>query len=395
MRPGAQVLKRICGTLPTPTFRVMPGLSTSRPRETWPDVARGVCIVLVVLWHVVTKHYQSVDWETSLPISAAWGTLGEHLLPLRMPLFFTISGLFAVGVVRRPWRVLIRTRIAKFAYLYVVWLLIHTVVMWFTPSFDTARARSLTDLIEELTISPTNLWYLFALAAYFLVAKLTLRVPTAWLLAATFLLSAAAAAHLVPLPGNRGQSLQNLLFFVAGLRLRPVVETYVRTTTALRATIALLAYSASLGAMVLLGAQRWFGVWPAVSVVATAFGLAAAVLVARHLTWTTRLMTILGRRTLPIYVMHLPMLAALDRFLDGPPRALEPRATALAVLEPALLTAMLIGGCLLLHRMLVLVRLSALFALPTQLPWRTASFAPVPTAKESVPQEEVQDRDDS
>ena len=49
----------------------------STRRETWPDVAKGVCIVLVVLWHVVTKHYQRVDWDTSVPWSAAWGTLGE------------------------------------------------------------------------------------------------------------------------------------------------------------------------------------------------------------------------------------------------------------------------------------------------------------------------------
>jgi uncharacterized membrane protein YcfT len=342
----------------------MPSSSTSRSRETWPDVAKGVCILLVVLWHVVTKHYQSVDWDTSLPISGAWGTLGEQLLTMRMPLFFTVSGVFAVGAISRPWAVLARTRIARFAYLYALWLLIHTAVLTLNPSFDTARAQDLGDLLAELTISPTNLWYLLALALYFAVARSLRRVPTTWLLAGAFLLSAIAAAHLVPVPGNRGQVLQNLVFFLAGLRLRPAIESYARTTTAGRTVIVGLAYGAGLAAMALLGAQRWFGVWPVVSVLATSFGVVAAVVVSRHLARTTRLLAALGGRTLPIYVMHLPLLAVLDRLLDGPWRAVEPRSPVLAVVEPVLLTAVLVVVCLLLHRLLLRARLTALFSLP-------------------------------
>lgn len=58
-----------------------------RDRETWPDVAKGMCIILVVLWHVVTKHYQRVDW-------------------------------------------------------------IHTVVLWFTPGFETAHATGPLQLVD-------------------------------------------------------------------------------------------------------------------------------------------------------------------------------------------------------------------------------------------------------
>jgi uncharacterized membrane protein YcfT len=343
----------------------MSSSTSSRSRETWPDVAKGVCILLVVLWHVVTKHYQSVDWDTSLPISGAWGTLGEQLLTLRMPLFFTVSGMFAVGAVARPWRVVGRTRIARFAYLYALWLLIHTAVLSLNPAFDTARAEDLGDVVAELTISPTNLWYLLALAIYFVVARSTRRVPTAWLLAVALLVSAVAAAHLVPVPGNRGQVLQNLFFFLAGLRLRPALEAHARTTTTRRAIVATIAYSVGLGAMAVLGAQRWFGVWPVVSVLATAGGVAAAVMVSRHLARTTRLLSALGGRTLPIYVMHLPLLAVLDRLLDGPLRTIEPRTAALAVVEPPLLTALLVVTCLLLHRLLLRAHLTALFTLPT------------------------------
>src|SRR5262245_27573217 len=125
-------------------------------REVWADVAKGACILLVVLWHVVEKHYLEVTWRISLPIPGAWGMFVEQMLPLRMPLFFTVSGVFAVAAVRRPWPVLLRSRVAKFFYLYVVWLLIHTAVLSLTPDFDTAHATNLLDLLDELTITPPN-----------------------------------------------------------------------------------------------------------------------------------------------------------------------------------------------------------------------------------------------
>ena len=349
--------------LPSVVDMVTVALPSTR-RETWPDVAKGVCIVLVVLWHVVTKHYQRVDWETSVPWSAAWGTLGEQLLPLRMPLFFTISGLFAVGAVSRPWPVLIRTKVAAFFYLYALWLLIHTAVMWSTPTFDTARARGAGELLSQLTISPTNLWYLYALAAYFGIARLTRRVPTAWLLAAALVLSAVAAADLLPVVSNRGQVYQNLVFFLAGLRLRPVVESYASTSSVRRLLSAGAAYGVGLAAMATLGAQRWPGVWPAVSVLAIAFGSAAAVVISRHLTRTARALSSLGTRTLPVYVMHLPLLAVADRLLRGPLDALEPRTALVAALEPVVLSALLIGVCLLLHHALSRRGTRWLFELP-------------------------------
>ena len=94
------------------TPRPVPASDAGRDRTVWADVAKGMCILLVVLWHVVTKHYLRIDWHVSPPIPGAWGVLTEQLLPMRMPLFFTISGMFAIGAVRRPWRVLGRSKVA-------------------------------------------------------------------------------------------------------------------------------------------------------------------------------------------------------------------------------------------------------------------------------------------
>lgn len=340
-------------------------------RELWPDVAKGLCIMLVVLWHVVTKHFQDVEWNTDLPVSGLWGRIGEVLLPLRMPLFFTLSGMFAVSALNRPISVLVRTRIAKFGYLYLVWLLIHTTVMSWTPQIDTARATSVGQLVEFLTITPTNLWYLYALALYFTVARLVRDLPPAWVLAAASILSAVAAAHLLPEPSNRGQVYQNLVFFLVGVYGRHHVDHLARRANGrlLLATLGL--YAAGVAVMFGFGAQEWFGMWPLVSVVATLFGVTASVLIARNARRTTALLAHLGQRTLPIYVLHLVLLAVVDQLTRT--HAVEPTAAAYAVIEPIVLTVALVAACLALEWVLRQMRLGVLFDPPFSRPLNSAS----------------------
>nr|WP_236646926.1 acyltransferase [Micromonospora acroterricola] len=345
--------------------RTLPGPTPGRPhRAEWADAAKGVCIILVVLWHVVVKDYLQIDWHIGVPVPGLWGTVGEQFLPLRMPLFFTISGVFAANAVQRPWRVVARSRIAGFLYLYAVWLLIHTAVLATAPNFPTDRATSLLGLLEQLTITPSNLWYLYALALYFTVAKAAGRAPRLLVLVPAGALSAVAAAGLLDTPGNRAGLYQNLVFFLAGRYLRPQVEWWTATATRRRLVLTSGAYALALAAMAVAGAQRWFGVWPLVSVVAVAFGLTAAARLRRWPALSHRLAT-LGRITLPIYVIHMPVLAVLHRMLLGPVSGLDPVGQGLLVLGyPVLLTAVVICVSLAVQRGLLAVHARWLFALP-------------------------------
>lgn len=333
-------------------------------RTAWADAAKGLCILLVVLWHVVMKHYLQVDWRISAPIPGAWGTLGEQLLPLRMPLFFAISGMFAVSALNRSWRVLGRSKVAKFFYLYALWLGIHTAILAFTPDFDTAHAGGVLELVEQLTITPSNLWYFYALALYFAIAKAVRRLPVALVLAAAAALSVATSAGVFATPGNRGGVLQNLVFFLAGLYFRPAVEWLARTTSWRRVAVTGGAYCAALAAMAATGAQKVPGVWPAVCVVATIFGITAMAQICTLPALGATLAGI-GRRTLPIYVLHMPLLAVLHRLLVDPlSGAGSAWQTAAAIAEPALLTAFVAAVCLALHRALQATGPSWLFDLP-------------------------------
>ncbi|GIH90721.1 acyltransferase family protein [Planobispora siamensis] len=318
----------------------------------WADTAKGVCILLVVLWHVVAKQYLQLDWRLALPVPGAWGALGELLLPLRMPLFFAISGMFALGAVNRPWRVVARSRVARFLYLYVLWLLVHTALLSTTPDFPTDRATSATGLLEQLTVTPSNLWYLYALALYFVIAKLTRRFPRILVLGPALALSVLASADLVAAPGNRAGLYQNLVFFLVGLYFRPAVERLAAAADWRLLVLTGGVYGSALLAMTVTRSQDVPGVWPLVSATATVFGVTAAAVLSR---WNAlaRLLTGIGRQTLPIYVVHMPVLALLGLALAGPLSRLEgPWPTVVAVVQPLVLTGAVTWICLLLHRVL-------------------------------------------
>lgn len=72
------------------------------------------------------------------------------------------------------------------------------------PDFDTAHANDALDLLEQLTITPSSLWYLYALALYFVIALAVRRLPMALVLGVALALSIVASAGLLEIPGNRG-----------------------------------------------------------------------------------------------------------------------------------------------------------------------------------------------
>jgi len=325
-------------------------------RVGWPDVAKGICIILVVLWHVVTK--VAIHIPGAGPVTDVWAMVNAQLLPLRIPLFFLVSGMFAARAVLAADGGSWRRRAARLALLYAAWVLIQTFVLALTPDFDTARATDGWELLAQLTISPTNLWYLLALAVYLVIGRLTRGLPTVPVLAAAFVIAAVAGAGLIPDLGNLWQLVQSVFFFLVGLRLRAVIERFAQGVGIVRALALAAVYAGALAVVAVSGIRLLPGVWPALALIAVAFGVALSVLLDRHAGIVARPLRWIGRRTLPIYVLHMMPLA----FVDAGLRAAGWRTTpVLEVLGPVVLTAVVIAACLGAHALLVRCGLAALF----------------------------------
>ncbi|MGB3045904.1 MAG: acyltransferase family protein [Xanthobacteraceae bacterium] len=145
--------------------------ATASDRLDWVDYAKGICIVMVVMMHSV------------LGVEAAAGQTGfmhyvvEFARPFRMPDFFLISGLFLSRVIDRDWRTYLDRKVVHFAYFYVLWV---TIQFGFkAPAFAAEMGwMGVAKLYLLSFIDPFGtLWFIYLLPIFFIVTKLTLRVP--------------------------------------------------------------------------------------------------------------------------------------------------------------------------------------------------------------------------
>ncbi len=366
--------------LPSPPVRPSVGRTEQQDRLRWPDVAKGACILLVVLHHVILKDYTFLVGAVFDPVEDGWHDLTYALKPVRMPLFFVVSGFFAAGAVSRPWRASWR-RIVTGYYLYVVWLGVFVGVYAVDRDIPANRVVSPADLVGELLWAASSMWFLYALAAYFVVARLVRSLPP-WLVVGAAALLSASVSGLGIEENNRFAVLAHLVYFLVGAccpqLLRRVAE---RQLPVVVVVVAAASYVAVV-AIALYSPLPWSLTSFVASVVGVPLGIRLAVRAAD--TSVGHALAWVGRRTLRLYVLHLVVLVGLGQlpFALGEDGAL---GLVAAIGYPVAMSALVVGGCLVVHDVLVRLGAGWLFTLPAALDQRLAAPAAATPASASIP----------
>lgn len=337
-----------------------PSEDESVDRLSWADIAKGASIVLVVLHHATTKQYDLLVPDHLSTIADGWTAVTRALKPVRMPLFFLVSGFFAARSIHRPWPMVTR-RIVTSAYLYVVWLLLTAAFTMWERELPMNRVQDLDELGPDLVFASTGLWFLYALVVYFLLTKATAALPAAVVLSGAT--AVAFAGALSPIEEvNRVSVLLHLVFFVLGARLPDVVGAAASWSRPGVLPVLVLGF---VGATALLATS---GLPSGIKVlVLSVLGLPAGVLASVRAARAARIAPALswvGRRTLPVYVLHIPLLGTLHHLGLSPAMGPDALALPLAVLYPILVAVMVTAGSLLAHAALVQAGLGVLFRLP-------------------------------
>ncbi|MCK1712276.1 MULTISPECIES: acyltransferase family protein [unclassified Bradyrhizobium] len=166
---------------PSGTIAASGGLrAPAAARVDWIDYAKGICIVMVVMMHSV------------LGVELAAGETGfMHVLvafakPFRMPDFFLISGLFLPLVIDRDWRTYLDRKVVHFAYFYVVWVTIQFAFKAPASAAETSWRDAGLLYLGSFVEPFGTLWFIYLLPIFFVVTKLTRRIPppAIWLVAA-------------------------------------------------------------------------------------------------------------------------------------------------------------------------------------------------------------------
>ena len=275
-------------------------------RIDWVDYAKGICIVMVVMMHSV------------LGVEAAAGQTGfMHWVvmfakPFRMPDFFLISGLFLSVVINRDWRTYLDRKVVHFAYFYVLWV---TIQFGFkAPAFAAESDWLHVGLLYlESFIEPFGtLWFIYLLPIFFVVTKLSVRIPplAIWLVAAALEMTHAATGWTVI-----DEFCARFIYFYSGYWAASWVFTLSdRARAQPTRTLASLALWALVnGALVASGASEW----PFLSL-ALGFAGTCAIIVMGTLLAQAQWLNLLrycGEHSIVIYLAFFLPMAAIRTLL--------------------------------------------------------------------------------
>lgn len=312
-------------------------------RIEWMDAAKGAAILLIVLHHA-TSYETAIFGDTKTHIVFNWRNVGLLLQHIRLPVFFFLSGVAASGhLSRRPaqfdW-----AKPRGYFLIYVFWAVALLFVVPDWPDLNFGYPSSPRQLYG-LLVGDSVAWYLWAILLCLLAGHATRQLP-AWTVIALALGLYALLGTPAHLPGHLSALGRALPFYLMGFRY-PALAT--RPSRLPRGSIA--AFVVFISAVELLHVSA---IWS--EALLDALGLGVGINLARKL--PSRMpgcvapLAWLGRRTLPIYILHFPIIAAAG---NATVRAIGPLPMThplVALYAPALAAAT-VAACLTLHRVLV------------------------------------------
>jgi uncharacterized membrane protein YcfT len=235
--------------------------------------------------------------------------------PFRMPDFFLISGLFLGLVIDRDWRAYLDRKVVHFAYFYVLWV---TIQFGFkAPAFaaETSWQHAGYLYLESFVEPFGTLWFIYLLPIFFVVIKLTRRLPAPLILAVAIGLE---AAHVTTGWTVIDEFCSRFVYIYSGYRFAHAVFALADAARARPwlAIAGLIAWALANAALVASGVSEWPGI-------SLALGLAGACAIITIGTLLARAQLLSGLRfcgehSIVIYLaFFLPMAATRTLLLKS------------------------------------------------------------------------------
>lgn len=273
-------------------------------RQDYFDFAKGTSIILVVLFHstIALDYYDLV--------SPKYWLLNNFMAPIRMPVFFFISGFLAKGALNSFDEGKFSNKVYNLIYIFAVWTTIH--FSW-KLLYPFSPAPEMNDLISSAYSPSSVLWFIWALSIYFCVARTGHLFNKEVVFSLSIIFSLMICAEIFEFENYVHNNLLRFLpIFLFGawysekLLTSPVFFNSASLAISLMAFIALfvITYRDNIP-------SAWSGVGILIGMIlGVVVGLTTSAFLCRFTT-ISKLPTFIGRNTLSIYVAHSPIVGFL------------------------------------------------------------------------------------
>jgi uncharacterized membrane protein YcfT len=282
---------------------------STKARTLWVDIAKAIAIVLVVTYH------SALFLVADDLVPEYWTKINRTFQTFRMPLFFFAAGLFAMSVITRSWSRLWQSRLALLMWAFILWTVLRFAFFWIAPSPLPLDERNPVLLLTAPVWPQTGLWFLHALAIFFVLTKvmMVVRIPPVVQAGGAALMSAAFFAGASVGNISYNGMFQYFVFFLIACHFRTQIVKAIESLPRWAFILAALAFGVIGGTAQVLGSERVYGVMLVVSAAAVFAGLTFSRAVenfpgASKVAW-------IGERTLPIYVSHVLIIAGITAIL--------------------------------------------------------------------------------
>jgi uncharacterized membrane protein YcfT len=194
----------------TPSYKAFGAPAAVTSRVDWVDYAKGICILLVVMFHTVNHYEAAVGDEGWM----RW--IVDFSKPFRMPDFFLISGLFLSRTINTNLARYLDKKVVHFAYFYLLWL---GLTLFLTDN-DTLRSNPVefAKLYLWNIVQPTGvLWFVHMLAVFYVITRAVRRAPQWAVFAVAAALHVAHQAQWIDTPSYAiNRAMDYYVFFFIG-----------------------------------------------------------------------------------------------------------------------------------------------------------------------------------
>lgn len=296
-------------------------------------------------------------------VSEVFGQFDRAFRPIRMPLFFAVSGYLATSSVNKGWRHVMTNKVMLLLYLYQLW----NIIQWFLFRYTDINNKALdigTDPYQLISVwftPTTGLWFIWALALYFIIARTFWEQQKRIVMGVTVVISVIFMSRLIKGP-NFAQMffVWYLPFFLGGMWYGSLAVERITTDTIRTMIVCVVAFVAATAVVNLVSSGLSVGVGRLVQSSCGLVAGCAASVVASRFRVTRVVLSYLGRNTLPIFLTHEMIVELLALFVY---RYNLAGGMFRYVGSPVIATLALVGS-LVLYRLALFVGLRWLYELP-------------------------------